>query len=49
MVGLLGRMPISVLTLEAALLGAALRGLELAKVPRRDSSLRSELTTLRSE
>lgn len=36
MAGLLGRMPISVLTLEAALLGAALRGLELAKVPRRE-------------
>ena len=31
---LLARMPVSVVTLEAALLGAALRGLELAKVPR---------------
>ncbi|MFL5461746.1 MAG: glucokinase [Gemmatimonadales bacterium] len=42
MTELLARVPVTVVTLEAALFGAALRGLELVKVPRRDSSLRSE-------
>ena len=42
MAGLLGRMPVSVVALEAALLGAALRGLEQVSSTGRDSSLRSE-------